>query len=118
MSFAEQQTELPDYLPPHLGGVREAGPSGEVRIRVTPLAFARASQLLHRAGARFITVLLGDAPEPSIIGAFACAAILSSCARRPRPSSPRPTARWGNGGRPHDGQSRNWPTDTVRGCSD
>ncbi len=71
MSFAEQQTELPDYLPPHLGGVREAGPSGEVRIRVTPLAFARASQLLHRAGARFITVLLGDAPEPSIIGAFA-----------------------------------------------
>ena len=71
MSVAEQQSDLPDYLPEHLGGVREPGPAGEVRIRVPPLAFGRAGQMLRRAGARFVTVLLAGTPEPAIVGAFA-----------------------------------------------
>jgi Ni,Fe-hydrogenase III large subunit len=71
MRRAAPQTELPDYLPAHLGAVREPGPPDEVRLRVTPLAFARASQMLHRAGARFVTLLLARTPEPAIVGAFA-----------------------------------------------
>jgi formate hydrogenlyase subunit 5 len=71
MSLAEHRTELPDYLPKHLGGVRQPGPPDEVRVRVTPLAFGRASQMLHRAGARFVTLLLARFPEPAIVGAFA-----------------------------------------------
>jgi formate hydrogenlyase subunit 5 len=71
MSSSELQTDLPDYLPEHLGGSREPGPPDEVRIRLTPLAFGRASQMLHRAGARFVTLALARTPEPAIIGAFA-----------------------------------------------
>ncbi len=71
MSLAEEPTSLPDYLPEHLGGVGEPGPPDEVRIRTTPLAFGRASQLLHRAGARFVTLAIVDGGEPAILGAFA-----------------------------------------------
>jgi Ni,Fe-hydrogenase III large subunit len=71
MSIAEPQTELPDYLPKHLGGMREPGPPDEVRVRLTPLGFARASQILHRAGARFVTLLRAQLPETAIVGAFA-----------------------------------------------
>ena len=71
MSIAEPQTELPDYLPKHLGGMREPGPPYEVRVRLTPLGFARASQILHRAGARFVTLLRAQLPETAIVGAFA-----------------------------------------------
>jgi formate hydrogenlyase subunit 5 len=71
MSLAEPQIELPEYLPEHLGGVGEPGPPGEVRVRLTPLAFGRASQMLHRAGARFVTLLRARLPEPAIVGAFA-----------------------------------------------
>jgi formate hydrogenlyase subunit 5 len=71
MSLADREAGLPDYLPEHLGGVREPGPANEVRVRVTPLAFGRASQMLHRAGARFVTLLLARYPEPAIVGAFA-----------------------------------------------
>jgi formate hydrogenlyase subunit 5 len=71
MTLAERQTDPPDYLPGHLGATREPGPPDEVRLRVSPLAFGRASQLLHRAGARFVTLLLAGLPEPSLVGAFA-----------------------------------------------
>jgi len=71
MSLAAGALELPDYLPEHLGGVAEPAPVDEVRVRLTPLAFGRASQMLHRAGARFITLLSARWPEPAIVGAFA-----------------------------------------------
>jgi formate hydrogenlyase subunit 5 len=71
MSLAAGALELPDYLPEHLGGVAEPAPVDEVRVRLTPLAFGRASQMLHRAGARFVTLLAAELPEPAIVGAFA-----------------------------------------------
>ena len=71
MSLAERRPELPEYLPGHLGAVSQPGPAGEVRLRVTALGFALASQMLHRAGARFVTLLLAQAPEPAIVGVFA-----------------------------------------------
>jgi formate hydrogenlyase subunit 5 len=103
MNLIEPDTGLPDYLPEHLGGVREPGPPGEVRVRVTPLAFARASQLLHRAGARFVTLLLAGAPERAIVGAFAMRGdLIVLRAPTPPPDPPRytalgpwwPAARW------------------------
>jgi formate hydrogenlyase subunit 5 len=71
MSLISDQIVLPDYLPAHLGGVAEPAPPDEVRVRLTPLAFGRASQMLHRAGARFVTLLSAQLPEPAIVGAFA-----------------------------------------------
>jgi formate hydrogenlyase subunit 5 len=71
MSLTDHHSELPEYLPAHLGAVRRPGPPGEIRIEVTPLGFARASQMLHRAGARFVTLLLAESPAPAIQGAFA-----------------------------------------------
>jgi Ni,Fe-hydrogenase III large subunit len=71
MSLAEHRHEFPNYLPEHLGAVRQPGPAGEVRLQVTALGFARASQMLHRAGARFVTLMLAQAPRPAIQGAFA-----------------------------------------------
>jgi formate hydrogenlyase subunit 5 len=71
MSLAERHPDPPEYLPAHLGAVRTPGPPGEVRLRVSALGFGRASQMLHRAGARFVTLLLAETPEPAIQGAFA-----------------------------------------------
>ena len=82
--------ELPDYLPEHLGGGREPGPPGEVRIHVTPLGFGRASQMLHRAGARFVTLLVAGSPEPALVGAFAMRGDLVVL-RAPIPSGSLPT---------------------------
>jgi formate hydrogenlyase subunit 5 len=71
MSLAQPHHEIPDYIPEHLGAARQPGPTGEVRLQVTALGFARASQMLHRVGARFVTLLLAETPEPAIQGAFA-----------------------------------------------
>ncbi len=71
MSTARDRIELPDYLPEHLGGVGEPAPRDEVRLRVTPLAFGRAAKMLHGAGARLVTLLRAELPEPAIVGAFA-----------------------------------------------
>ncbi|MHB1570849.1 MAG: hydrogenase large subunit [Solirubrobacteraceae bacterium] len=60
-----------DGLPDHLGATREAGPDPEIRLRVPTLGFERAAHLLRTAGARFITLFLADAPEPSLVAAFA-----------------------------------------------
>jgi formate hydrogenlyase subunit 5 len=70
-SLTEEPIELPGYLPAHLGAVREPGPPGEVRLRVTPLAFERAVRMLSDVGARFVTIFLADTPELAIVGAFA-----------------------------------------------
>jgi Ni,Fe-hydrogenase III large subunit len=71
MSVAEEPLGLPDYLPSHLGVRREPGPAGELRLLVAPLAFLRTSRMLRDAGARFVTLLLADTPEPSLLGVFA-----------------------------------------------
>jgi formate hydrogenlyase subunit 5 len=63
--------ELPDYLPAHLGAVPEAAPSGELRLRVTPLAFARAVRMLGDVGARFVSIFLTETPECALVGVFA-----------------------------------------------
>jgi formate hydrogenlyase subunit 5 len=62
---------LPAYLPDHLAAERTGAPAGEVRLRVQLLGFERASNLLRTVGARFITLLLTDTPEPSLTAAFA-----------------------------------------------
>lgn len=67
----EEAIELPDYLPRHLGAVPEAGPRGEVRLRVTLLAFERAARMLKDVGARFVNIFLAETPEPALVGAFA-----------------------------------------------
>jgi formate hydrogenlyase subunit 5 len=90
MRRAGSDTTLPEYLPEHLGGVREPAPRGEVRIQVTPLGFGRASQMLHRTGARFITLLLADRPEPALVGAFAMRGDLVVL-RAPMPAGAPPT---------------------------
>ncbi len=71
MSARQEPVELPDYLPEHLGAVPEAAPPGELRLRVTPLAFARTARILKDAGARFVTIFLAQTPEPALVGAFA-----------------------------------------------
>ncbi|MEO6857609.1 MAG: NADH-quinone oxidoreductase subunit D [Solirubrobacteraceae bacterium] len=71
MSLTEPQRPLPDYLPEHMGAVAERGPAGEVRLRVPPLAFARATGMMRSIGARFITIFLADTPEPALVGVFA-----------------------------------------------
>lgn len=71
MSLTDRPRGLPDYLPEHLGVESEPAPAGELRLRVTLLAFERACRMLHNAGARFVSVFLSDTPEPAVIGAFA-----------------------------------------------
>ncbi|MGH2916236.1 MAG: NADH-quinone oxidoreductase subunit D [Solirubrobacteraceae bacterium] len=60
-----------DGLPAHLGAIGEPGPPDEVRLRVKTLSFRRAASMLRGAGARFVTLLLADTPEPALVGAFA-----------------------------------------------
>ena len=71
MSVADEPIGVPDYLVGHLGVQREPGPDGEVRLLVAPLGFLRTSRMLRDAGARFVTLLLADSPEPSLVGVFA-----------------------------------------------
>ncbi len=90
MTLTARGTELPDYLPEHLGAVRDPGPPNEVRLRLTPLAFGRAGRLLQRAGARFVTLLLAESPEPALLGAFAMRGDLVVL-RAPTPPAAPPT---------------------------
>jgi hypothetical protein len=66
-----QTRPWPSALPEHLGAQREPGAPGEVRLRLTPLAFERAARMLRDAGARFVTIFLADTPEPALVAAFA-----------------------------------------------
>ena len=70
-SVARQPPDLLDGLPAQLGAEPEPGPAGELRMRLALPAFGEAARLLHDAGARFVTILLADTPEPAVIGAFA-----------------------------------------------
>ncbi|MGO9974901.1 MAG: NADH-quinone oxidoreductase subunit D [Solirubrobacteraceae bacterium] len=65
------QSELPDYVPARLGAEREEAPANELRLRVTPLALERSVRLLRDAGARFVTMLLAQDPQPAIMVALA-----------------------------------------------
>jgi len=67
MALADQLAQLPALL----GAQAEEGPEGELRLRVAPLGFERASHHLSREGARFITMTIADAPEPSLLACFA-----------------------------------------------
>ncbi|MGO9754476.1 MAG: NADH-quinone oxidoreductase subunit D [Solirubrobacteraceae bacterium] len=68
---AQTPSGLPDYLPAHLQAQREPSPADELRLVLAPLAFERGVRLLRGAGARFITLLLAERPEPSLIAVFA-----------------------------------------------
>jgi formate hydrogenlyase subunit 5 len=70
-SASRRVGEVPADLPQHLGAVGESGPPHEVRLRVKLLAFRRAAHMLSTAGARFVTLFVADAPEPSLVGVFA-----------------------------------------------
>ncbi len=63
--------ELPDWLPEHVGGEPEPAPPGELRLRVEPLAFARAVQVLRAAGGRFVTLFSVTSPGPALIAVIA-----------------------------------------------
>jgi Ni,Fe-hydrogenase III large subunit len=71
MGAIQEPIELPEYLPEHLGAVPEAGPAGETRLCVKPLAFEPAVRMLKDAGARFVSMFLAETPEPALVGAFA-----------------------------------------------
>jgi len=67
----EATSGLPDYLPEHLQAQREPAPPDELRLVLAPLAFERGVRLLRGAGARFITLLLAELPQPSLLAALA-----------------------------------------------
>jgi formate hydrogenlyase subunit 5 len=62
---------VPDWLPPALDGSLEPGPAGELRLAVASDGFATAARVLHDAGARFVTLLLAESPERSIVAVLA-----------------------------------------------
>lgn len=67
MALTQQLAQLPSEL----GAPLEEGPPGELRLRVGTLGFERACSHLARAGARFITLTIADAPERSLLACFA-----------------------------------------------
>jgi formate hydrogenlyase subunit 5 len=94
---------MTDYLPPDLHATPVEAPEGEVRLRIRWLEFERAAQLLRTAGARFVTLLLADTPEPALMAAFALRGDLVSLVVRADGSEPIvygsigedwPAARW------------------------
>jgi formate hydrogenlyase subunit 5 len=59
------------YLPDHLKASREPGASGEVRLRIELASLGAATKAMREAGARFVSMFLADAPEHSLMLAFA-----------------------------------------------
>lgn len=68
--------DAPSWLPPKLRGAREPAPPGELRIAVAPGGFSTAVRLLHEAGARFVTLMLAERPERSVVAVLALRAHL------------------------------------------
>jgi len=71
VSATEEPIGLPDYLPAELDAVSEPAREDEVWLRVAPDGFDAASRVLVDGGARFVTLLIADSPEPSLVGVFA-----------------------------------------------
>lgn len=91
--------ELPDWLPEHVGGEPEPAPPGELRLRLEPLAFARAAQALRGAGGRFVTMFSAATPEAALIAVVAIRGhlVLLRCP-------------WGNAGvRRYGSLGESWP---------
>jgi formate hydrogenlyase subunit 5 len=70
-AVSRSEHNRPAHLPSHLATDREAAPEQELRLRVALEDFDLAARALKDAGARFVTVLLAQAPERSLLGAFA-----------------------------------------------
>ena len=103
MKPKRKPSDLPAHLPAHLHAERDDAPAGELRLRVNLLGFERAAHLLRTAGARFITVLLADTPEPALLAAFALRGELLTLSAPTKRSDPVvygsigagwPAARW------------------------
>jgi Ni,Fe-hydrogenase III large subunit len=62
---------LDGSLAERLGAVAEAGPAGELRLRVSGEDFEPAMRRLREAGARFVTMLEADTPEPALVAVLA-----------------------------------------------
>jgi formate hydrogenlyase subunit 5 len=91
MSTVEQPTGPPDYLPDDLGAAREPSPPEEVRLALEPAGFERLSRELRVLGARFVTMLVAEAPERSLLAVFALRGELIAI-RTPLPDGALPGA--------------------------
>jgi Ni,Fe-hydrogenase III large subunit len=58
-------------LAERLGGAAEPAPAGELRLRVAAEQFEPAMRRLREAGARFVTMLAADTPEPALVAVLA-----------------------------------------------
>jgi formate hydrogenlyase subunit 5 len=70
-SLTRQPSDTLDSLPERLGAQREPAPAQELRLTIALASFARAAQLLHDTGARFVTMFVADSPEQALVGVFA-----------------------------------------------
>ena len=66
-AITHEVREFPGAAPVGLRAVPEAGPPGEVRLRVSPVELRHTIGLLRSSGARFITMTLCREPERSIL---------------------------------------------------
>jgi formate hydrogenlyase subunit 5 len=70
-SLTQPPTSPLDGLPTQLGARAEPAPEHEIRLVIEPPDFERAARVLCDGGARFVSILLADTPEPALIGVFA-----------------------------------------------
>ena len=110
MSTARQPVERPDYLPEHLGVVPEPAPPGELRLRVTPLAFERAARDAQRRRRALCDASFSPThPSRRSWARLRCAASWSCCEpprRMPIPPIPLCMGQSARGGRRRAGPSR------------
>jgi len=74
--------DRPDWLPGALRGDLEPSPDGELRILVAAGDFGTAMQILHEAGARFVTMLTATDPDRCLVGVVALRGSLISIRAR------------------------------------
>ena len=90
MSIGDGSVRLPEYLPAGLDVVCEPAREDEVWLRLAPDGFDAASRVLVDGGARFVTLLIADSPERSLLGVFALRGDLVVLRAPMRPGSPLP----------------------------